>query len=165
MSDYTVSADGCWELVIVSHSMSLLNTDLDLPIIDTNCQGCWRKAPHYISLSPSLSFKYWAWYNWRGETIVRVPSSQEDYPLTSDVLNTATTPVITLTEIQGSVCEEEGGDQYCDSEDRTYGVVVGHYPDTINMVSHNTAQISHAGLNTVIVLSVTEINLNVVIRC
>ena len=98
MSDYTVRADGCWELVIVSHSMSLLNTDLDLPSIHTQTVKAAGEQ-----LLPSLSFKYWAWYNWRGETIVSVPSSQEDYPLTSDVLNTTCTPVITLTEIQDTV--------------------------------------------------------------
>ena len=35
MSDYTVAGDGCWDLVIVSHSVSLLNTDLDLPFLQT----------------------------------------------------------------------------------------------------------------------------------
>ena len=43
MSDYTVRADGCWELVIVSHSMSLLNTDLDLPSIQTQTVKAGRE--------------------------------------------------------------------------------------------------------------------------
>ena len=40
MSDYTVGADGCWELVIVSHSMSPFKLGFrSSQCTDANCQA------------------------------------------------------------------------------------------------------------------------------